>query len=96
MFAGIDVASERHTLARLDEAGGAIGGPIVVAEGREGYDALLRALGPPPALVAMEATGHYWKNVFAVLTTAGHEVALLNPFQARRFQDASLERTETG
>ena len=43
----------------------------------------------------MEATGHYWKNLFAVLAAAGHEVALLNPFVARRFQDASLERTKT-
>lgn len=43
----------------------------------------------------MEATGHYWKNLFAVLTTAGHKVALLNSFFARRFQDASVERAKT-
>lgn len=43
----------------------------------------------------MEATGHYWKNLFAVLTAAGHDVALLNPLVARRFQQASLERTKT-
>jgi transposase len=95
MFAGIDVASERHRLARLDEAGTPISKPFVITEDREGYDALLKALGPPPALIAMEATGHYWKNLFAVLTAAGHEVALLNPFQTRHFQEASLERTKT-
>ncbi len=50
---------------------------------------------PPPVLVAMEATGHYWKNLLAALTAAGHDVALLNPFAARRFQDASLGRTKT-
>jgi transposase len=54
----------------------------------------LKALGEAPVLVAMEA-GHYWKNLFAVLTAAGHEVALLNPLQPRRFQDAALERTKT-
>ncbi|MGH7107207.1 MAG: IS110 family transposase [Acetobacteraceae bacterium] len=95
MFAGIDIASERHMLARLDEAGAAIGKPVAITEDREGYDALLKALGPPAALVVMEATGHYWKNLFAVLTAAGHEVALLNPLVARRFQDSSLERTKT-
>ena len=95
MFAGIDVASERHMLARLDDKGAPIGKPIPITEDRAGYDALLRALGPPPVLVAMEATGHYWKNIFAVLAAAGHDVALLNPFVARRFQDASLERTKT-
>jgi transposase len=95
MFAGIDVASERHMLARLDDQGAPIGKPMPITEDRAGYDRLLKALGPPPAFIVMEATGHYWKNVFAVLVAAGHEVALLNPFVARRFQDSSLERTKT-
>ncbi len=95
MFAGIDVASETHTLARLDDAGAPIGRPIPITEDRAGYDALLAALGPAPALVVIEATGHYWKNLFAVLTAAGHEVALVNPLLARRFQQAGLERTKT-
>lgn len=95
MFAGIDIASERHMLARLDAEGKPLGRPIPVTEDQAGHATLLEALGPPPALIVMEATGHYWKNLFAVLTAAGHEVALLNPFTARRFQDASLERTKT-
>jgi transposase len=95
MFAGIDVASETHTLARLDGAGAPIGRPIPITEDRAGYDALLAALGKPPVLIAIEATGHYWKNLFAVLTAAGHEVALVNPLAARRFQQAGLERTKT-
>ena len=66
MFAGIDIASERHVLARLDEQGAPISKPTPFSEDREGYDTLLRLLGPPPVLVVMEATGHYWKNVFAV------------------------------
>jgi len=95
MFAGIDIASERHVLARLDGEGAPIGRPMSITEDQAGYDTLLKALGEAPVLVALEATGHYWKNLFAVLTAAGHEVALLNPLQARRFQDASLERTKT-
>ena len=95
MFAGIDVASERHMLARLDVQGRPLGKPVPITEDREGHDALLRLLGPPPVLVAMEATGHYWKNIYAALVAAGHHVVLLNPLQARRFQDSSLERTKT-
>ena len=95
MFAGIDIASERHMLARLDDTGTPIGKPTPITEDRAGYDALLKALGVPPVLVTMEATGHYWKNLFAVLVAAGHEVALLNPLIARRFQDSSLQRTKT-
>ena len=100
MFAGIDVASERHMLARLDARGVPIGKPMPITEDREGYDTLLKALGEPPVLVAMEATGHYWKNLFAVLVAAGHDVALLNPFrrpplpgqQPRAYQDGCYRR----
>ena len=95
MFAGIDVASETHVLARLDGDGRPIGKPTPFAEDREGYAKLLALLGPEPVLIAMEATGHYWKNLFAALTAAGHRVALLNPIVARRFQEAGLERTKT-
>ena len=95
MFAGIDVASERHVLARLDAQGAPLGKPVPITEDREGYDTLLRLLGPPPVLVAIEATGHYWKNLYAMLAAAGHHVALLNPLRTRRFQDSGLERTKT-
>lgn len=95
MFAGIDVAAERHTLARLDDAGAPIGRAMTISEDSRGYDELLEALGVPPALVVIEATGHYWKNLFAVLTAVGHDVALINPIIARRFQQAGLERTKT-
>ena len=95
MFARIDVASERHTLARLDTSGTPIGKPAPITEDRYGYDTLLKALGPPPVPIVMKATGHYWKNLFAALTAAGNEVVLLNLFQAHRFQDSSLERTKT-
>jgi transposase len=95
MFAGIDIASERHVLARLDDTGAPLGAPIAITEDRAGHDAALAALGLPPVLVVMEATGHYWKNLYATLAAAGHEVALINPLVARRFQQACLERTKT-
>lgn len=95
MFAGIDIASERHVMVRLDDQGLPIGKPTPITEDHEGHARLLDLLGPVPVLVTMEATGHYWKNLFVVLTAAGHKVAVLNPYQARRFQDANMERTKT-
>src|SRR4029079_18424614 len=65
-------------------------------EDAAGYDKALGLLGTPSeVLVAMEATGHYWKNVFAALAAVGHRVALLNPLRTRRFADEDLERTKT-
>ena len=53
-------------------------------------------LGPPgEVLIAMEATGHYWKNLFATLAVAGHAVALLNPLRTHRVAGEELTRTKT-
>ena len=45
MFAGIDVASERHVLARLDGTGQPLGRPIGIDEDAGGYRMLLEAAG---------------------------------------------------
>jgi len=95
MFAGIDVASERHELARLDGTDSRWAVRSELTRMRAATTMLLEALGPPPALVVMEATFHYWKNLYATLVAAGHDVVLLNPIVARRFQQAQLERTKT-
>jgi transposase len=33
----------------------------------------------------MEATGHYWQNLFAALVAEGYAVALVNPLRTNRF-----------
>jgi transposase len=43
----------------------------------------------------MEATGHYWQNLFAALAAAGFTVALLNPLRTHRFAGEDLQRTKT-
>jgi transposase len=61
-----------------------------------GYLKLFELLGGPvDTIIAMEATGHYWKNLFAALVARGFSVALLNPLRTRRFAEEDLERTKT-
>ena len=73
-FAGIDIASEtpragaarRRRARSIGEADG------VRARTPTATTSCSRLLGAPAdVLIAMEATGHYWKNLFAVLTAAG-------------------------
>jgi len=95
-FVGIDIASEKHVVAVVDEAGGVLVKPAGFSEDAGGYGKLFELLGTPTeVLVAMEATGHYWKNVFAELTARGFPVALLNPVRTHRFAGENLERTKT-
>lgn len=95
-YAGIDIAAETHVAAVLDGQGAVPLKPMAFTEDRDGYERLLRALDPfRPVLVVMEATGHYWKNLFAALAAAGHEVALINPLRSHRFAAEDLARTKT-
>lgn len=95
-FAGIDIASETHVVAVVDDTGAVVVKATSFAEDAAGHGRLLELLGnPSECTVAMEATGHYWQNVFAALAAAGFQVALLNPVRTRRFAEEDLQRTKT-
>lgn len=95
-YAGIDIGSERHVVAVVDERAEIVVKPNSFGEDAEGYAKLLAQLGNgSDLLVVMEATGHYWQNLFAVLAGRGFPVALLNPLSTRHFAQAALERTKT-
>ena len=93
---GIDIGSEAHVVAMVDAEGRTLLKPTSVAEDATGYSRLLQLLGDPTeALVIMEATGHYWQNLFATLTTRGFAIALVNPLRTQRFAEEELRRTKT-
>jgi transposase len=95
-FVGIDIGAEVHVVAVVDEGQQVLVKPTKVTEDRDGYQRLLGLLGAPAeTLVALEATGHYWKNLFGTLVAAGFVVALLNPLRTRRFAGEELTRTKT-
>lgn len=95
-FAGIDIASEVHVVAIVTAEGAVELKATAFTEDAAGYQKVLALLGAAnDLLIAMEATGHYWKNLFAVLAAAGHSVALLNPLRTHRFAGVDLERTKT-
>jgi transposase len=95
-FVGIDIGSQKHVLGAISISGEVLIKPTSFVEDLEGYTKLLRLLGDAAgAHVALEATGHYWKNLFAALVVHGFEVAVLNPLRTRRFAEEDLERTKT-
>ena len=95
-YVGIDIASEKHFVAIVDEASEVLLKSTPVGEDEAGYSKLFQLLGESSeTLVAMEATGHYWKNLYAALAARGFGVALLNPVRTRRFAEEDLQRTKT-
>lgn len=95
-YAGIDIGAESHSVAAVDEDSAVLHKAIKVGEDAEGYARLLEVLGPPEGLVvAMEATGHYWKNLAAFLLSRGYGIHLVNPARTSRFAEEELRRTKT-
>ena len=95
-FVGIDIGSQAHVVAVVDEVGAVLVRTTSFAEDAAGYERLLSVIGAPDdALVAMEATGHYWRNVFATLAARGFRIALLNPARTEAFAREDLRRTKT-
>lgn len=95
-YVGIDVGSDSHVVAAVTADGTVAVKPTGIAEDAAGYAKLFALLGRAPvALVTMEATGHYWRNLFAGLAAQGYAVALLKLLRTRRFAGEDLERTKT-
>jgi transposase len=95
-FVGVDIAAEKHVVAAVDETGAVELKATPFGEDAGGYEKLFELLGEPVGtLVAMEATGHYWKNLFAALAAKGFQIALLNPVRTHRFAAEDLQRTKT-
>jgi transposase len=95
-FIGLDIGAERHVVAGVDDQGTVVVKPTPITEDAAGYAQLREVLGDvSQALVVMEATGHYWKNVAAMLLSQGVAVALINPLRTQRFAGEELQRTKT-
>jgi transposase len=95
-FAGIDIGSRKHVVAVVDEASAVVLRPTPFTADWRGHELLFGTLGPPvDILVAMEATGHYSRNLFGALTQKSYPVALVNPLRTRRFAEEDLVRAKT-
>lgn len=95
-YIGIDIAAETHVLAIVSDEGTTLRKPSSFEESEAGYKRLWEWISSPEdALVAMEATGHYWQNLFAALTARGFAVTLLNPVRTHHFAQESIRRAKT-
>lgn len=95
-YAGLDIAKEKHFVAVVSQDEEILVKPKSFTESLDGYQSLAAALGDPDSVtVALEATGHYWRNVVGWLIGQGYAVVLVNPLRTRRFAEEDLLRTKT-
>jgi transposase len=95
-YIGIDIGREKHAIAIVGTEGEPLLKPQTFEDGAEGYKKLADWLGDSDgAVVGLEATGHYWKNLVAWLIARGFGVVVINPLRTRRFAEADLIRAKT-
>lgn len=95
-YVGIDIGADKHVVGVIDDEGVVVTKATPFAEDIGGYQRLFELLGgAEDTLVVMEATGHYWQNLFGALVGSGFAVALVNPLRTQRFAEEDLLRAKT-
>ena len=96
-YLGIDVGKFTHSLCLIDESGHH--DIWQINNDKSGFESLEKKLGSlnliswPSLLVGMEATGHYFLNIYDFLLQLGlstEQIALLNPLQVKSFRNTNL------
>ncbi|KUK40491.1 MAG: Transposase IS116/IS110/IS902 family protein [Clostridia bacterium 62_21] len=99
-YCGIDVAKREHEACVLNDRGQEVFHQRFKNR-RLDADRFVRQLQeklgakPEEVTVVMEATGHYWLNLYGFLTQRGFQVRVLNPIQSDAARNLYLRKTKT-
>jgi len=96
---GIDIAKKAHQAQIMTDTGAKIGKAFKVLNTNEGFRDLQKRLtevsdDPASFTFGMEATGHYWLNLYTHLTDAGCTVYVINPIQSDALRGLYIRKTK--
>lgn len=93
---GIDIAKRTHEACFMGQDGRVVARPRRFRNTRGGVGALLDDLQrlDEPAIIGLEATGHYWLAVHEALVGAGHTVQVLNPLQTHAYRQTTIRKVK--
>lgn len=103
IYIGIDVASEKHDCAILDQTGKELCDVFTFLNNRSGFDVLISKLSLfsetndfKDIEIGLESTGHYSNNLVNFLHEKRLSVKVFNPLSVQRLRKAqTLRRTKT-
>jgi Transposase and inactivated derivatives len=101
IYAGIDVAKEKHDCLVSDTGGLVLLEPFTIANNRNGFDDLLSKLKScsedlSNIKVGLEAAGHYSDNLLEFLISQGLTTIVINPLHTNLYRKSlSLRKTKT-
>lgn len=99
-FVGIDIAKKTHQAAIICSDGKLSGKPFKFPNTVDGFNLFLEKLGAvTPDLsqfeIGMEATGHYWLNLYTWLSDKGFRLHVINPLQSDALRNLYIRKTKT-
>lgn len=98
-FVGIDIAKKSHEAAVIDDKGNLALKPFKFLNSLEGFEKLLTTLRSLSEDLSdlefgMEATGHYWLNLYTKLFDLGVPVHVINPVQSDALRGLYIRQTK--
>ena len=99
-FVGIDIAKKTHQAAIIYSDGKLIGKPFKVSNTVDGFNVFLEKLTAVNTdlsqfEIGMEATGHYWLNLYTWLSDKGFRLHVINPLQSDALRNLYIRKTKT-
>ena len=90
-FLGIDIGKNSHVASLIDDKKKVIFKAFSFSNSTEGANSLINKLEPfcDSLDIAMEATGHYWINLFSFLLQKNFSVHLINPIQTDGWRNST-------
>lgn len=97
MIVGVDIGKFHHQAAFLDESGKDLRPSLAFDNTEEGFQAFFDALSVDDGkiVIGMEATGHYWLNLYTALLAHDLEVHVINPIQTEAVRRMNIRKTKT-
>ena len=90
-FLGIDIGKNSHVASLIDDKKKVLFKAFSFSNSTEGASSLIKKLEPFCDFldIAMEATSHYWINLFSFLLQKNFSVHLINPIQTDGWRNSA-------
>ncbi len=98
-FVGIDIAKNSHEATVIDERGNIAVKPFKFSNSLSGFEKFLTAIQNLSSDLSlfefgMEATGHYWLNLYTKLTDYNVAIHVINPVQSDALRGLYIRKTK--
>ena len=96
-YLGIDIGKKFHEAGLVNQEGEIIVAPFKFSNSRAAFNLLKEKISAFPVkdcLVGLEATGHYWLNLYAELKK-DYPVKVINPLQSDSLRNLYLRKVKT-